>query len=96
MSAPTRGVGIGSGVGVVGVVGDPGSTPAVIKRRQLGKWFNSPTDSFLSPCSQKLFKPKILPELQQTKVPSLNLDVDDNADGDQNEKMAVDNTEAKN
>ena len=29
-----------------------------VKRRQANKWFNSPTDTFLSPCTQKLMKPK--------------------------------------
>lgn len=33
-------------------------TPALIKRKQLKPWFNSPTDSCLSPCTQKLFKNK--------------------------------------
>lgn len=31
------------------------STPANVKRKQVDKWFNSPTD-ILSPCSQKLWK----------------------------------------
>ena len=33
-------------------------TPALIKRKQFKPWFNSPTDSCLSPCTQKIFKPK--------------------------------------
>ena len=32
------------------------ATPAIIKRRQAKAWFNSPTDSCLSPCTQKIFK----------------------------------------
>ena len=38
---------------------DASATPANIKRKQVmnrGGFINSPTDSFLSPCSQKLFK----------------------------------------
>lgn len=38
---------------------DGSATPAAIKRRQVMKMnqaINSPTDTFLSPCSQKLFK----------------------------------------
>ena len=33
-------------------------TPALIKRKQFKQWFNSPTDSCLSPCTQKIFKQK--------------------------------------
>jgi hypothetical protein len=32
------------------------ATPAIIKRKQTKAWFNSPTDSCLSPCTQKIFK----------------------------------------
>lgn len=32
------------------------ATPAIIKRKQAKAWFNSPTDSCLSPCTQKIFK----------------------------------------
>ncbi|XP_054158681.1 uncharacterized protein LOC128956990 [Oppia nitens] len=51
----------------------PGSTPAMVKRRQMTKWFNSPTDAFLSPCTQKLWKPKH-PTTGQSAIGSLDLD----------------------
>lgn len=34
------------------------STPANIKRLQVNKWFNSPTDQLFSPCSKKLYNKK--------------------------------------
>nr|XP_027197995.1 probable serine/threonine-protein kinase cdc7 [Dermatophagoides pteronyssinus] len=34
------------------------STPSNIKRLQVNKWFNSPTDSMFSPCSKKLYNKK--------------------------------------
>ncbi|XP_053214596.1 uncharacterized protein LOC128397858 [Panonychus citri] len=37
------------------------ATPAIVKRQQAIKnseWYNSPTDNVLSPCSQRLWKPK--------------------------------------
>lgn len=47
-----------------------------IKRRQANKWFNSPTDAFLSPCTQKLMKPKH----NEQHIQPLNLNLDENED----------------
>ncbi len=45
------------------------------------RWFNSPTDAFLSPCSQKLMKPKV-----DNSIEPLNLD-----ENDDQKQMEVDN-----
>ncbi|CAG2119001.1 unnamed protein product, partial [Medioppia subpectinata] len=50
----------------------PNYVLTIVKRRQASKWFNSPTDAFLSPCTQKLMKPKH--DNQQVIQP---LDLDD-------------------
>lgn len=52
-----------------------GATPAIVKRKQVttkGFCVNSPTDAFLSPCTQKLMKPK-----HDLMVPPINLDMKD-------------------
>jgi len=56
---------------ITGVNTSNASTPAVVKRRQMNKWFNSPTDAFLSPCTQKLMKPK---HESQQHIEPLDLD----------------------
>jgi len=53
------------------------STPAQAKRRQVERWFNSPTDAFLSPCTQKLMKHKA-----DNVIQPLNLDQTDDNDND--------------
>ncbi|OTF70392.1 hypothetical protein BLA29_012749, partial [Euroglyphus maynei] len=54
------------------------STPANIKRLQVNKWFNSPTDSLFSPCSKKLYNLKNIAHLVNFN------DEDDDVDENEN------------
>ncbi|KAF7487629.1 hypothetical protein SSS_02759 [Sarcoptes scabiei] len=70
------------------------STPSNIKRLQVNKWFNSPTDNLFSPCSKKLFNKKIvhpvhlLDEMKNCDQPNFDVENIESFDNDNDENIS--------
>lgn len=65
-----------------------------IKRLQVNKWFNSPTDNLFSPCSKKLFNKKIvhpvhlLDEMKNCDQPNFDVENIESFDNDNDENIS--------